>query len=109
MARVARSNGNVMRITGTIACERGHRFRIELTVSQGETEGRGTTTGQCRGTPQRFTAMVTVTSGPLFTSGTSQIEATAQIGDPDSRTIKDTFGSGDEVDIDVRTGLLWAT
>jgi hypothetical protein len=38
------SDGQVARITGTIACEAGSRFRLEVSVTQGETEGQGLAT-----------------------------------------------------------------
>lgn len=97
----ALSDASVVGITGNITCDEGHRFRVEVMVSQGETAGEGVATGTCTGGPQRFRAVVEATSGPGFEDGAAQVDAAAEIGDPRTRQVVDTFGTTEEVEIDI--------
>lgn len=103
---VALSNGQVVRITGEIACNSGRRFRIEVTVSQGETIAEGVVTGSCRVGPQSFRVVVVATSGPAFEIGDAQVGATAQIGNAATRTIEKAFSTNEEVQITVPEGFM---
>jgi hypothetical protein len=95
-------------VTGTITCDQGNRFRIGVTLTQGQTAGRDFATGTCTGDPQRFRVIVRATSGPGFGNGSAQARATAQIGDPRTGTIVDRFSTSEEVEIDVRDGMMAA-
>jgi len=95
-----------VRITGTISCDEGSRYRIQVSVTQGATEAMGVVTGTCTGDPQSFRIIVRASSGESFEDGSAQVEATAQIGNPGSRTIVDTFSTSEEVDIDVPGGFM---
>ena len=77
-------------------------------VTQDETEGRGIVTGTCTGETQRFRVIVEVRRGPGFEDGPAQARAVAQVGDPDTRTVVDRLSTTDEVQIDVRDGMMAA-
>ena len=95
------SDGNVARVTGTMTCEAGHRFRMRVDLTQGDTEARAIINGTCTGEPQRFRAIVQVMRGPGLQEGTASVRATAQVGDPDTRDIEDRFQTTEEVEIDI--------
>ncbi|HEV2810687.1 MAG TPA: hypothetical protein VGV93_09875 [Acidimicrobiales bacterium] len=99
------SDGNVARVTGTINCRAGHRYRMRVVITQGTTEGRAMITGNCTGEPQSFRAIVEVTSGPGFEDGAASVRAVGQVGNPDTQTIVDRFSTTDEVQIDVVGGM----
>ena len=99
----ARSDGELLQLTGTITCDEGQRFRIEATVTQGDATGEGVTTGTCTGAPQQFRLRVTHQSGPAFDDGPAEVEATADIGDPDSRTVTDTFSDTEDVTVEIHS------
>lgn len=71
------SDGNVARVTGTITCPVGERYKIELELSQDATSGAGTTTGKCKGTEQPFKMTVVASSGPGFVASPPLAEACA--------------------------------
>jgi hypothetical protein len=102
----ALSNGTIVRITGTVTCDEGRRYRLGVNVTQGDTEGQGVATGNCTGDAQSFRVNVRATSGPGFTTGDADVDATAQIGSPGSRTIEDTFSTSEEVAIEVPSGFM---
>jgi hypothetical protein len=107
---LALSDGSVARLTGTITCDEGNRFRIQVALTQGDTEGAGTATGTCTGDSQRFQVVVNATSGPGFEDGAAQVDATAQIGRPGTRAVVDTFSTTEEVEIDLpRAGTTSTT
>ena len=102
------SDGNVARVTGTINCEAGHRFRMRVDLIQGDTEGRAMINGTCTGEPQRFRAIVQRQRGPGFEEGTASVRATGQVGDPDTREIVDRFQTTEDVDIDIPGTMMAA-
>ena len=102
------SDGDVARVTGTITCQAGDRYRMRLILTQDGTDGRALINGNCTGEPQRFRAIIQVRSGPGFEDGTAQARATGQVGDPDTGTILDRFDRTEEVEIDVRGGMAAA-
>jgi hypothetical protein len=102
------SDGNVARVTGTITCDEGNRYRIGVRLTQGEADGRGIATGNCTGDPQSFRVIVRASSGPRFQDGTAQANAVAQIGDGANRVIVDRFSTTEEVEIDIPGGMTAA-
>ena len=99
------SNGDVARVTGTIACDEGNRFRTRVIVTQDRTEGQAIVTGTCTGEAQRFRAIVEVTSGPGFEDGPAQARAVTQVGNPNNRRIVDRFSTTEEVEIEIAGGM----
>ena len=99
----ALSNGSAARLTGTITCEVGRRYRIDVTLTQGDVVGERVRMGRCTGEPVRFRVKVRADG---FVNGPAQIEGTIQIGNPSTRTIEETFTVDEEVLIEVPTGLM---
>jgi len=99
----ASSDGDVMQVTGTIRCDQGLRFRIEVTVTQADTVGEGVGTGSCTGATQSFRLKVMHQSGPAFGDGPASVEATATVGNPSSRTVMDTFSTSEEVTVEIHS------
>jgi TolB protein len=99
----ASSDGDVMQVTGTIRCDEGLRFRIEVMVTQADTAGEGVGTGTCTGATQSFRLKVLHQSGPAFEDGPASVEATGEIGNPGSRTVIDTFSTSEEVTVEIHT------
>lgn len=102
------SNGDVARLTGSVTCDEGNRYRVEVVLTQGGTEAEGVATGTCTGTPQSFGATVMVTFGPGYSDGMARAEVTADIGDPGTRTVVDSFSAARLVEIDVPGGMMAA-
>lgn len=101
----ALSNGAVARLTGSLTCEVGRRFRIEVTLTQGDVVGQRVRTGRCTGEPVDFRMMV---RGGGFVTGTAQIEGRIQVGTPGVRTIDATFAVDEAVFIRVPSGFAGA-
>lgn len=99
----ASSDGDVMQVTGTIRCDEGLRFRIEVMVTQADSVGEGVGTGTCTGPTQSFRLKVMHQSGPAFGDGPASVEATATVGNPDSRTVIDTFSTSEEVTVEIHS------
>ncbi len=99
----ASSDGDVMQVTGTIRCDEGLRFRIEVMVTQADSVGEGVGTGTCTGATQSFRLKVMHQSGPAFGDGPASVEATATVGNPDSRTVIDTFSTSEEVTVEIHS------
>ncbi|HWH35787.1 MAG TPA: nidogen-like domain-containing protein [Acidimicrobiales bacterium] len=78
------------RLGGSMDCDDGSRFRISLTVTQGESTGTGISTGACTGAeqPVRLTAMLS--SGPGFAPGPARACAVVEVGIPGERTLTST-------------------
>ena len=104
---LALSDGRLVRVTGTITCDEGNRFRIRVTVTQGEATGQAIVTGNCRGEGGRFRVIIERSrSGPAFEEGTAQVRAVAQIGDPDTqRIVVPRFVTNEEVQIEIPEGM----
>ena len=98
----ALSNGTVARLTGSFTCEVGRRFKIEVTLTQGDVVGRRIGTGRCTGEPVDFRMRV---RGSGFVTGTAQIEGRIQVGTPGVRTIDATFAVDEAVFIQVPSGF----
>lgn len=75
-----------VRVTGTITCTPGDRFRIgvNLTTNGGDTQGRGgPDNGNCTGSPVQWKVIVDRDKGPHFQRGTlGEAKAAAQSGTP---------------------------
>lgn len=95
----ALSDRTAVRVTGTITCEAGLRYRLQLTASQGDTEASGGVTGSCTGEQQSFRPNLRHTTGPGFEKGSATVDVTAQIGDPATGTIVDSFSTSEGVEI----------
>jgi hypothetical protein len=100
------SDGTRARVTGTITCDEGNRYRIGVRLTQGEAAGQGIATGNCTGDPQSFRVIVRASAGPRFQDGTAQANAVAQIGDGANRVIVDRFSTSEEVEIDIPGGMM---
>lgn len=70
------------RVTGTITCTEGARWRVGARLNQaGNVSGRsGTDTGDCTGTAQPWSVLVRPNPGDTFTPGPGQVTAAAQTG-----------------------------
>ena len=79
-----------VRITGTITCTEGARWRVGARLTQdGNNSGRGgPDTGTCNGTAQRWVVFVSPGPGDDFDAGPGSVQASAQTGDS-TRTILD--------------------
>ncbi len=86
----SRTNGSLARLTGSLTCDAGDRYRLTVVLTQGESVGEGRTTGSCTGSSQTFRIVATLSSGPGFTSGPAQACAVATSGTPGSRVVNGT-------------------
>jgi Tol biopolymer transport system component len=102
---IALSNGALARLTGSLTCEVGRRFRIEVTLTQGDVVGERIATGDCTGEPVHFRMRV---RGGGFVAGAAQIEGRIQVGTRGVRTIDATFAVNEEVFIQVPGGFAGA-
>jgi hypothetical protein len=73
---------------GSVACDPGEIFRVNVTVEQGTTTGRGVTVGRCTGEVQEWTAVVVARRGGTYQSGPSTACAVATTL---RRGVTDTF------------------
>ena len=72
-----------VKVSGTVTCTAGEKFRAGVTLTQGASEGFGNDAGNnCTGSPQSFLATVNLTSGPGFTSGPAEACVRVQTGLP---------------------------
>lgn len=72
-----------VKVSGTVTCTAGEKFRAGVTLTQGASEGQGNDAGNnCTGSPQSFLATVNLTSGPGFTSGPADAQVRVQTGLP---------------------------
>lgn len=97
----ALSDGQSVRVTGTIDCQVGQRFRLEVSVTQAESAARGVVTGTCAGGPRSFRVVAMVTSGPGLETGAAQVDVVGQIGTPGERSVDRTFMDTEEVTLRV--------
>ena len=72
-----------VRVTGTITCTEGARWRVGARLTQGgDNTGRGgPDTGDCTGTAQRWVVFVSPGPGDDFDEGPGLVNANAQTGD----------------------------
>ncbi|HWH35779.1 MAG TPA: hypothetical protein VNT56_10740 [Acidimicrobiales bacterium] len=92
-----RGDANRAQVTGTLTCEAGDVFLVEVELTQGDTTGTGTARGTCTGSEQTYRAGITRTSGPGFTPGPAQACVTATNASPGSRTVNDDIDLCNEV------------
>ena len=90
-------DGNSVRVSGTITCDVGDRFRVGiptggLTTNAGTTNQRsGPDTGNCTGSSQTWRVVVMRDSGPAYAPGqTGTVQARAQSGTPGDADPNDT-------------------
>jgi hypothetical protein len=90
-------DGDRVRVSGTITCDVGERFRVGvpaggLTTNAGTTNRRsGPDTGNCTGAPQTWRVVVQRDSGPSYAPGqTGTVQARAQSGVPGDTEPNDT-------------------
>ena len=69
-----------------VGCDRGNRFTIELTLTQGDAVGSATREIQCDGEPRDAVIVIHATTG-RFEEGPAQIDATATERDKDGNVI----------------------
>lgn len=97
----ALTDGQSVRVSGTIACEAGQRFRLEVNVTQGETAARAVVTGTCRGGPRNFRAVALVIAGTSLQNGPAQVDIVGQIGTPGQRNVDQTFLASEETALQI--------
>jgi len=90
-------DGDNVRVTGTITCDVGDRFRVGvpaggLTTNAGTTNKRsGPDTGNCTGSSQTWAVVVTRDAGAAYAPGqTGTVQARAQSGTPGDSEPNDT-------------------
>ena len=90
-------DGDSVRVTGTITCDVGDRFRVGvpaggLTTNAGTTNRRGgPDTDNCTGSPQTWRVVVTRDAGPAYAPGqTGTVSVRAQSGTPGGSEPNDT-------------------
>lgn len=65
----AAGTSTTVKVSGTVTCNAGEKFRAGLTLTQGASEGFGNDAGNnCTGSPQSFLVTVHLQSGPGFVS-----------------------------------------
>lgn len=69
-----------------VGCDRGNRFTVELTLTQGDAAGSATRDIQCDGEPRDAVIIIHATTGH-FEEGPAQIDATATERDKDGSVI----------------------
>jgi pimeloyl-ACP methyl ester carboxylesterase len=91
-----KQHGRLVRVTGPIACTRGERIAIRITVAQPVTEAR--VRGRCRGEVQRWQATAGTRRGTRFEPGRGKPVAAADVcftvnnvGDPIPSTVRGTL------------------
>lgn len=94
------SNGNRGRVTGTVTCDAGEVFFIELSITQGATSGQGSTRGTCTGSTQTF-GIEFLASGGSFTDGSAEVCVTPTTAPARSRSFTTLAEVCEEVTIDV--------
>lgn len=99
------TDGSRGQVTGTIACEAGTLFALELDLNQGAANAVGTARGSCTGTPQTYTVGF-ATAGASFSDGPAQACVAARTGQAGSRAILDSTEICEEVNLDVRSRPL---
>jgi hypothetical protein len=67
-----RLGGNDVSVTGPLTCEAGNTWRIDVTVTQGSTEGEARTAGNCSGTGQEWRGRVAADGAASFVPGTAK-------------------------------------
>lgn len=99
-------SGNRVRVSGTIKCTPGDKFRVgvnQLVTNGGDTESRrgGPDNGNCTGSPQNWRVTVERKSGPAFEAGTrGQVQVSAQTGTPGDSGPNDRESETRRVNID---------
>jgi hypothetical protein len=90
-------DGNSVRVSGTITCDAGDRFRVGvptggLTTNAGTTNKRsGPDTGNCTGSSQTWRVVVVRDSGAAYAPGqTGTVQVRAQSGTPGGTEANDT-------------------
>lgn len=94
------SNGGRGRVTGTVTCDAGRLFLLQLSLTQGEVSGQGKTRGTCTGSPQAF-GIEFFASGGSFSDGSAQACVTPTTALAGSRSYNSLPQVCEEVTIDV--------
>lgn len=96
------TNGNRGQVRGTITCEAGTLFVVQLSLTQEGAGARGSARGTCTGSPQNFTIGF-ATTGPALTDGTAEACIAARTGQPGSRIVSDSTEVCEDVTVEVRS------
>ncbi len=80
-------NATTIKISGSVTCNAGEKFRAGVTLTQGASEGKGKDPGNnCSGSSQSYLDTVILMSGPGFTSGPATACVRVQTGLPGGTT-----------------------
>lgn len=96
------SDGARGQVTGTIVCNAGEVFSVQLGLTQGDAMAQGGSRSRCTGTPQRFTiGFNNIANGHGFTDGHAEACVTGNAGSVGSRAINTSYEVCEPVIMDV--------
>ncbi|HWH33727.1 MAG TPA: PQQ-dependent sugar dehydrogenase [Acidimicrobiales bacterium] len=85
---VVPTDGSRGQVSGTITCDAGDFYLVELSLTQGDAAATGRQRGRCTGEPQEV-RMGFATTGPAFSGGTASACMALHTAAPGSRTATD--------------------
>jgi hypothetical protein len=94
------SAGSRGRVTGSVTCDAGRVFALNLTLTQGSASAEGSTRGTCTGSPQPFAIDFTA-GGATFIAGSAEVCVAASTAVAGSRSFSSAGEVCEEVTIDV--------
>lgn len=101
------SNGSRGRVSGTITCDAGEVFKLQLSLAQGVASAEGSTRGTCTGSPQPFQIDFTA-GGGSFSDGSAEACVAARTAVAGSRTFHSAGEVCEEVTVE-GTGTTTST